>query len=91
MRAFIARGELGDDGDLVARVKETEGRLKTRYACSRFAGRMSIRVSLFFFFVEMQKEQPERGYFYPITTMWLALGFGSGMLLSLLCLGVCRI
>ena len=36
----------------------------------------------FFFFGDAGRT--ERGYFYPITTMWLALGFGSGMLLKCL-------
>lgn len=60
MRAFIARGVLGDDGDLVARVKEAEGRLETRYACS-IGSREDCQCGFPFFFWEMQEEQPERG------------------------------
>ncbi len=35
MRTFIPRGILCNDGDLIPRLEEIEGCLKTRYACSR--------------------------------------------------------
>lgn len=34
MRTFVPGGILCDDGHLISRVDETEGRLEARYACS---------------------------------------------------------
>lgn len=42
MRTFIPRGILCNDGDLISRLEEIEGCLKTCYARSR--SRVSIRV-----------------------------------------------